>query len=743
MDVINLSSFTVVYLPGRICFPGYSLSLIVKGTFDLFPDHQALPADQQLYPTGDEFYEDDENMQGGPRYPSDFAYFKPNADLCLVGKCCAPLGRSTPLQDCTFKVGSHSRTLTVIGDRYWKRKLFGYTPSEPQPFTEMELRYERSFGGYGYPRNPIGQGYSKPGKKLKTQVQKLPNIVDPNDRAGSPDSLAGPAGFGPLNMTWQQRQSRLGSFDADSLKNRWPWFPENLDWNFFNAAPRELQVRGYLRGDEALYCENLHPTYSHYHSLLPGSKTRCFVNKNCSHDHSSVEFTEIPMELDTLWVDMDNEKLVLVWRGWCEVESEDLEDVKHLLVISEPLGEPSMSIDQCRELFVQALYGRDTEAEGPAGTDQEIETTLGGGGEDDFEADMARFEDQSRATLLADGFDPDNPPSPSEEERRKEQLLLKELGLETDNAEQAAMSREMIIDLFEGQQSCAEKDFSLLDVSGLSLEGIDLTKSILTGANLQGANLSRATLSGATLVRANLSSSNLQGADLREADLTEANLENADLTGSVLDDAIVENALLRNCIGLQIKAERSYFAGSDLGGAQFSKSWLSRADFSHCTLHDASFENAELSEATLEGAQGHRINMQKANLTALRASEGCDFSNGSFKAASAPESIWEEANLTECDLTCTSMQSADFSKACLQKSDLSAADLKFSNFTKADLQSAALIEANLFQCTFEKTDLGKTDFRGSNLYGAEFLDALFKETNVQDSNIKMTKLEKK
>jgi uncharacterized protein YjbI with pentapeptide repeats len=47
---------------------------------------------------------------------------------------------------------------------------------------------------------------------------------------------------------------------------------------------------------------------------------------------------------------------------------------------------------------------------------------------------------------------------------------------------------------------------------------------------------------------------------------------------------------------------------------------------------------------------------------------------------------------------------------------------------------------NLFQGSLEKTNLTRTNFRGSNLYGVEFLDAIFAETVVELSNLKMTKL---
>ena len=80
-----------------------------------------------------------------------------------------------------------------------------------------------------------------------------------------------------------------------------------------------MQVDGYLRGDEALYFENLHPAISSYHSHLPSIRPRLFVHRPENHVQQNPVFFEPKLNLDTLWVDMETEKLVLVWRAVIEV----------------------------------------------------------------------------------------------------------------------------------------------------------------------------------------------------------------------------------------------------------------------------------------------------------------------------------------------------------------------------------------------------------------------------------------
>ncbi len=134
----------------------------------------------------------------------------------------------------------------------------------------------------------------------------------------SPGTKLEPAGFGALGQMWIQRFSKLGSYKGNYVKERWPWFPKDFDWSYFNAAPSDLQVNGYLKGDEKLYFENLHPVHSQYNSQLPGLRVRCFISE--LNDKKEKLFKEVKMNLDTLWVDMESEKLVLVWRGVSDIK---------------------------------------------------------------------------------------------------------------------------------------------------------------------------------------------------------------------------------------------------------------------------------------------------------------------------------------------------------------------------------------------------------------------------------------
>ena len=158
METINKTPFTMAQIPWQLEQNQHRLTLIVKGTFDLLPDQTIRSLDEPPYPTGNETYEDEEDPLGLARYDSDFAPFKPKADILLVGKCYTPEAKPVPACPGTFRVGEVSKKLMVFGDRICKSRMTNVEQCEPELFTEMELSYKNSFGGPGFKKKSRRQG---------------------------------------------------------------------------------------------------------------------------------------------------------------------------------------------------------------------------------------------------------------------------------------------------------------------------------------------------------------------------------------------------------------------------------------------------------------------------------------------------------------------------------------------------------------------------------------------------------
>lgn len=734
MEIINNTEFQFAYIAGRIGFPKHSLTLIVKGTFNLQPGKTETLAEEQLYPTGDEYYPEDEEMTGGPRYASDFVYFKPKADLLFAGKCYTPEETKVYSINVKFQVGSYAKTLTVFGNRYW---VGGFnTATNPEPFSELELRYENSYGGKGYKKNPVGKGIDKVEIKTGDKLVPLPNILNVGENISSQSTKFEPAGFGPYGQMWIQRYSRTGTYKGNYLKERWPWFPKDFDWGYFNAAPVDMQVSGYLRGDEKLFFENLHPVHLQYNSQLPGIRIRCFINELDEKNPKATgkkNFREVKMNLDTLWVEMENEKLVLVWRGVSEIKDEDYEEIEDIFIVSEKLEEQPESIENYRTLLEKELAEEEEILE-PEPIEEEEKNV-------EMEAENAKAEEQMRASLIEAGIDPDNPPQPSEEDKRKEAQMLKELGIE-EEPEKVPLTREIFIEKAEKKESFEGEDLSGIDLSELDLQGLNFQNAIFTGVSLKNSDLSDSNFTEANLSGTDLSDAKLNNTIMKETDLTDAILINANLTGAVIEDAMFEKAKLDNAILTEVKGKNAIFSRAVLKDATLTNSDFNGCDFSNCIMDNANFQSSNLSEATVEGASGIRTNMSETNLTGLKAAEGCNFSKASFQKAKGAESIWEKANLTEADFSFSEMEGANFSFALMEKANLYASNMKFARFTKANLTNAVLKDMNLFQGSLEKANLTNADCSGSNFYAAEFLDAVIKETKFLFANLKLTKLSK-
>lgn len=718
MDVINHSGLLFAPLVGRIGFPGHSLTMIVKGTFDMQPEGPAILSKEQLFPTGNELYEDDEDGNGCSRYESDFAYFKPKSDLLLAGKYHAPENKPVRKSRVSFQVGEQTKTLDITGDRYKQGAFNSITVAEP--FSELELRYENSYGGVSNKRNPVGKGEEKSQKEGEAKLWPLANI-DNTQRSSEP------AGFGPLGSNWKDRASKMGTYKGAWLKERWPWFPKDFDWGYFNAAPSDMQVEGYLKGDEPLFFENLHPVCSQYRAQLPGIRIRLFLHE-LKQGTNENQFKEVKLNLDTLWVDMEAEKLVLVWRGISPVQSEDCEEIQQVFICSEKMSEAVKSVEYYHEYFLCELNKEDIDDEDESPAEPEPEVSV--------DVEIAAAEEALKVALLEEGLDPENLPEPTPEQRAEEARLLNDLGV---NLGDDPLTAEQLMLRYESGDEFVDKNLKCMNLSERDLRLANFHSSILAGACFKRSNLAGAVLSECDLSKADLSGSNLQGANLKEADLTGANLDGSDLTGALLDDAIFENASVQGAVLEKVSARCVNFSEANLKQAKFADSNLKEGNFSKARLDLADFQGANLFAASVIGASGKEINMTGADISELRAAE-CDFSHGIFTKTEGKESIWEAANLTHADFSYSKMEGADFTSANLSFAKLNAADMKFSRFSRANLCAAECVQMNLFQGSLEKANLAKTNFRGSNLYGVEFLEAIVKETHFDLTNLKMTKL---
>ncbi|MEO7327802.1 MAG: DUF2169 domain-containing protein, partial [Minicystis sp.] len=261
----------------------------------------------------------------------DLGMPKPKGEMLVNGTAYVPGG--APRIGCSVraKLGTIDKSLYVVGDRRWK---FGGVASDPEPFTEMPLGWERAFGGPGYPQNPLGKGFAPIGK---SDVHPLPNLELPKQLIRGPKDRPPPAGFGAYDQMWPQRFSKIGTYDQEWLKERFPGLAKDLDPTFFNCAPDDQHIEGYFRGDEVFTLENLHPSRPLIEGALPGVCTRAFVTQKTAEGEV---WKPVPMHLDTVRLFPHKERGILVFRGLTKVVEDDGADIVHLVIGAEDMASP-------------------------------------------------------------------------------------------------------------------------------------------------------------------------------------------------------------------------------------------------------------------------------------------------------------------------------------------------------------------------------------------------------------------
>jgi uncharacterized protein YjbI with pentapeptide repeats len=779
--------------PGAVA--GLGASFFVKAMYRLRPDDVPIPwLDGAVTGCGD--VAPDGNPFHGISYASDWVPYKPFGEFMAVGTAYSPSRTGSVAYQVVMQVGSASKSLDVTGDRVWNTSFLGrHSPGPASPVKAVPLDYAHAWGGPKYPYNPVGRGF---------RTDAMPNLEVPGNHASKYTAEAQPAGFSPIPPSWPQRSSKLRGPDGQWRRHRWPWLPEQFDYTFFNAAPPDQWIDGFFRGYESLQFVNMHPEHAVYTTRLPGVRARCFVTKRQSDDDQQpASLCEVPLSLDTLWVDMDQEKLSLVWRGRTPVRSVKLRDVETLLVLLEPLDEPDHPLAHYEAMFAQeplvAAVPPTRARERPdfAAMKADLEAKL-----EEVKKEIAEVEKLAQqamngpqmAKIKAAGH---VPPPPQEFEAavaaaresgekqlaRVREALQRNPTATADQMEAAkkasALLSQGLADLlalpaqvaakqaeFDAKIAAAFPPKRVIDRTAFDGEAArrdGFAKAKLRGADFSGLDLSGVSFVGAFLREARFANAKLCGADLSGANLCGADLSGTDLTAARLDHADMQKAVVAGAVWKQTSLTHAKLSRLDLTGADFSNATGQRPDFTEATLASATFCGANLPQAVfcravLSGAdfththlQGADLSFAKApgvrmadsDLSRLRAGHGADFSNADLRRIKADGSIWTGANLAKANFQQATLVRARFPEAHLSEVIFDRCDLAHGVFEDAQLNGAVLTNANLLRVAFDRADLTDASLDNANLYEAGFWDAVLQRTSWEGAEATESLLEQK
>jgi uncharacterized protein YjbI with pentapeptide repeats len=752
--------------PGQL-----AATFIVKQTFRLSAAGPPVASDEPAFLSG-ELASDD----GSIVYTSDFVPYKPRADVLLIGSAHAPGSTLVRALRVSLRVGTLTKSLAVVGDRP-RRAVTG--DAQPAAFIVMPLTGARVLG----------------------DADRLPNIEHFDAQAASQSPDANPPGFAPLADTSPTRTVLAGTYDQTWLKQGWPWFPSDFDWEYFNAAPLDQRLAGHLVGDEVLAFENLNSQHPLYRTRLPALRARVFVERQRAD--GALVFAEVAMQLDTLTILPNDESCTLVWRGLTAARSLKLREFKRAFAFLEPLAEAERSMPE-HHAFVERRFLQ-TEAPIPKSVDdpaeaaaqqlavaktmtevnqrlEEAEAILA-----NAEAKLAALAERQQQAAAALGIAaPDlveaapagtsqsikagrtvlqtykaalaqrQPKAPGTEvpalsvldEADAELAAIEADLVEVEQAAQpepatSGWTRERVAAALLTRPQCGAllaQDLSGLDLSALDFSAADLTGSRLVGTSFTGARMPGALLAHTDLTRADLTGADLTGAVLTAADLTGALLNGACFADAQIGDAVMSAQALAGADFSRCTGHAVDFSLTDLSGARFSDARLPRADFSGARLHDAVFDGAALQAAQFDGADAAGISMRGADLNGLHASGGANFSRAALQGVRAEGSIWEASILDGADFSQARLKRSQFSNASLRATRFDDATLQHAVFDDAVLRHAFLRRANCLRVSFERADLSFADARASNFFEAGFWDATLHNTLLDLSDVGSTLL---
>lgn len=293
------------------------LVVVAKATYaiPMAGDEPQLTEEQVPLVEADEFAGDP--AKTAPLYEADFAHRKMECDVLMNGTAYAPQGRPAATVMVGLKVGRVKKGFNVVGQRNWQARGATFLPSRPREFVQLPISYDNAYGGVDetheepvkeatFLRNPVGTGYHSNIKREFVDGAPLPNTEELNRPVTGPKGDFAPMAFGPLGRNWKPRFELAGTYDEKWVNERLPFFPDDFDDQYFQAAPPDQRMP-YPVGGEEVFLKNLGPEPLMRFTLPRRRMPILFIpHKGADTEHEAV--------VDTIVIEPDLGRFTMTWR---------------------------------------------------------------------------------------------------------------------------------------------------------------------------------------------------------------------------------------------------------------------------------------------------------------------------------------------------------------------------------------------------------------------------------------------
>ncbi|OQY11432.1 MAG: hypothetical protein B6I30_06805 [Desulfobacteraceae bacterium 4572_187] len=272
---------------------------------------------------------------------------------------------------CEGKKARFNREIIISGDRRIEQGRTGLRLTEPEPFIEMPIRYDKAYGGtdelaedkfadpeelkffedmldeednlesseYSYPRNPAGKGYlidpegiiglPWPNLEFPKERLTLEKVAAPLERWGD---RSYPACFDWFSHAWFPRVAFFGEFPETHdgltpmrevkmgiLERDLPQKPLlKRPKHGFAQGAHPYMWRHRLQGDERIRITHMSKDGRDFYVMLPPHRPKIFVRLFGGKEQMA------PPVLDLVFIETDENRVTLLWRGSVPMDREHL-----------------------------------------------------------------------------------------------------------------------------------------------------------------------------------------------------------------------------------------------------------------------------------------------------------------------------------------------------------------------------------------------------------------------------------
>jgi hypothetical protein len=156
-------------------------------------------------------------------------------------------------------------------------------------------------------KNPVGVGFYPFTKGKHLDGKRLPNTEELSRPVEKTTGTYVPMSFGPIGRNFESRIPLAGTYDQEWKDRVFPFLPADFNPLYYQAAPEDQQI-DHPQGGELVELTN----------LAPREKITCRLPKielPVEFTDASSERTEVSARLDTILIEPDHQRVLLVWRA--------------------------------------------------------------------------------------------------------------------------------------------------------------------------------------------------------------------------------------------------------------------------------------------------------------------------------------------------------------------------------------------------------------------------------------------